>query len=112
MPGESNPIASTAASGQKMPTFNVGALAPGQSKEIPVSLKAEASGKHCNDASVATSDAGFGLFQNPDNLFFAEPFASHLRPPGCFSHTRGLSFKLVQFLGRRSNLFDHPKHFG
>jgi uncharacterized repeat protein (TIGR01451 family) len=45
-------------SGQSTLTFNVGTLAPGQSKEIPVALKAAARGKHCNDASVATSNAG------------------------------------------------------
>ncbi|MEI6085090.1 MAG: OmcB family cysteine-rich outer membrane protein [Verrucomicrobiota bacterium] len=48
----------SSATGQKTLTYNIGTLLAGQSKEIPVALKAAATGKHCNAASVATSNAG------------------------------------------------------
>ena len=45
-------------SGQSTLTFNVGELGPNETKQIPVTLKATAKGKHCNVAQVATSNAG------------------------------------------------------
>ena len=48
----------SAASGQKTLSFTVGDLAPGQAKEIPVTLKADSRGKHCNDAEAKSSNAG------------------------------------------------------
>jgi uncharacterized repeat protein (TIGR01451 family) len=48
----------SAANGQKTLSFTVGDLAPGQAKEIPVSLKADSRGKHCNDAQAKSTNAG------------------------------------------------------
>src|SRR5262245_29649873 len=45
-------------SSQRTLTFNVGELGPNQSRQIPVTLKATAKGKHCNVAQVNTSNAG------------------------------------------------------
>ena len=39
-------------------TFNVGDLAPGQSRTIPVTLKAAERGRHCNVAVATSSNAG------------------------------------------------------
>jgi uncharacterized repeat protein (TIGR01451 family) len=39
-------------------TFNVGDLAPGQSRTIPVKLKAAERGRHCNVAVATSSNAG------------------------------------------------------
>jgi uncharacterized repeat protein (TIGR01451 family) len=39
-------------------TFNVGDLAPGQSRSIPVKLKAAERGRHCNVAVATSSNAG------------------------------------------------------
>ncbi len=39
-------------------TFNVGDLAPGQSRSIPVKLKASERGRHCNVAVATSSNAG------------------------------------------------------
>jgi uncharacterized repeat protein (TIGR01451 family) len=39
-------------------TFNVGDLAPGQSRSIPVALKAAERGRHCNVAVATSSNAG------------------------------------------------------
>jgi len=39
-------------------TFNVGDLAPGQSRTIPVKLKAAERGRHCNVAVASSSNAG------------------------------------------------------
>ena len=47
----------THASGQKQVVTQVGDLAPGQSKTIPISLKAAARGKHCNEAVATSSNA-------------------------------------------------------
>jgi uncharacterized repeat protein (TIGR01451 family) len=44
------------ASGQKQLTFNVGDLAPNQSKSIPVTVKAAQRGKFCNAASAVASN--------------------------------------------------------
>ena len=44
------------ASGQNQLTFNVGDLAPNQSKSIPVTLKATERGKFCNKASAVASN--------------------------------------------------------
>jgi uncharacterized repeat protein (TIGR01451 family) len=52
------PAGMTHSSGQKTVTFNVGELAPNQSKQIPITLKATAKGKHCNTAQVSSSNAG------------------------------------------------------
>ena len=52
------PEGMTHSSGQKTITFNIGELGANQSKQIPVTLKAAAKGKHCNVAQVATSNAG------------------------------------------------------
>ena len=46
------------ASGQSKLTFNVGDLAPGQSRTIPVVLKGTKRGRHCNTASAASANAG------------------------------------------------------
>jgi len=48
----------THSSGQRTLTFNVGELGANQSRQIPVTLKATAKGKHCNVAAVTTSNAG------------------------------------------------------
>lgn len=48
----------TAAGGQKELTFTVGDLAPNQAKSIPVVLKADKRGKHCNKAVASSSNAG------------------------------------------------------
>lgn len=45
-------------SGQSTLTFNVGDLAPGQSRTIPVVLKGTKRGRHCNTASAASTNAG------------------------------------------------------
>lgn len=45
-------------SGQRALRFDVGDLGPNESKELNVTLKANAKGKHCNTASVATANAG------------------------------------------------------
>src|SRR5262249_42797693 len=45
-------------SSQRTLTFNVGELAANQSRQIPVTLKATAKGKHCNVAQVNTSNDG------------------------------------------------------
>lgn len=45
-------------SGQRQLSFTVGDLAPGQSKSIPVALKADQRGKFCNGAVAASSNAG------------------------------------------------------
>ena len=39
-------------------TFNIGDLAPGQSRTIPVKLKAAERGRHCNVAVATSSNAG------------------------------------------------------
>jgi uncharacterized repeat protein (TIGR01451 family) len=52
------PAGLSSADGKKTITYDLGTLAAGQSKQIPVTLKADATGKHCNVASVATSNAG------------------------------------------------------
>ena len=44
------------ASGQTALTFNVGDLAPGQSRVLPVVLKGTKRGKHCNGASAVASN--------------------------------------------------------
>lgn len=46
------------ASGQSKLTFNVGDLAPGQSRIIPVLLKGTKRGRVCNSAAAASSNAG------------------------------------------------------
>ena len=46
--------------GQKELSFNVGDLAPGQARSIPVTLKADKRGRICNVASVSTANAGQG----------------------------------------------------
>ncbi|KAF0170394.1 MAG: hypothetical protein FD161_4641 [Limisphaerales bacterium] len=46
------------ASGQSALTFNVGDLAPGQSRTLPVVLKGTKRGRHCNTASAASANAG------------------------------------------------------
>ena len=46
------------ASGQSKLTFNVGDLAPGQSRTIPVLLKGTKRGRQCNSAAAASSNAG------------------------------------------------------
>jgi len=48
----------THSSGDKSLTFNVGDLAPKQSRAIPVTLKAAKRGNHCNKATVKSSNAG------------------------------------------------------
>jgi uncharacterized repeat protein (TIGR01451 family) len=48
----------THASAQSTLTFNVGDLAPGQSKAISVPVKAAKRGKHCNPAVASSSNAG------------------------------------------------------
>ncbi len=48
----------THSSGDKTLTFNVGDLAPKQSRTIPVTLKAAKRGNHCNKATVKSSNAG------------------------------------------------------
>ncbi|MBI5800642.1 MAG: DUF11 domain-containing protein [Verrucomicrobia bacterium] len=45
-------------SGQSTLTFNIGDLAPGQSRTLPVVLKGTKRGRHCNTASAASSNAG------------------------------------------------------
>lgn len=45
-------------SGQGTLTFNVGELGANQTRQIPVTLKATAKGRHCNVAQVATTNAG------------------------------------------------------
>lgn len=45
-------------SGQRTLTFNVGDLAPGQSRTQTVVLKGAKRGRHCNTASVASANAG------------------------------------------------------
>jgi uncharacterized repeat protein (TIGR01451 family) len=45
-------------SGQRQLSFNVGDLAPNQSKAIPVMLRADKRGKFCNGAVAASSNAG------------------------------------------------------
>jgi uncharacterized repeat protein (TIGR01451 family) len=45
-------------SGQKTLRFDVGDLGPNETKQIPVTLKATTKGRHCNVASVTTSNAG------------------------------------------------------
>jgi uncharacterized repeat protein (TIGR01451 family) len=45
-------------SGQRALTFQVGDLAPNQSKSIPVTLKADKRGKFCNGAVAVSSNAG------------------------------------------------------
>lgn len=52
------PDGMTHESGKKTLQFNVGELKPNESKQIPVTLKAAAKGKHCNVAQVTTSNAG------------------------------------------------------
>lgn len=52
------PAGMTHSSGQKTVTFNVGELAAGASRDYSVILTAAQKGKHCNKASVATSNAG------------------------------------------------------
>jgi uncharacterized repeat protein (TIGR01451 family) len=44
-------------SGQSRLTFNVGDLAPNQSRSIPVTLKATKRGRHCNNAIATASNA-------------------------------------------------------
>ena len=44
--------------GQKQLVFNVGDLAPGQSKSIPVTLRADKRGHFCNKAMASSSNAG------------------------------------------------------
>lgn len=46
------------ASGQSTLTFNVGDLAPGQTRALPVVLKGTKRGRHCNTASAASANAG------------------------------------------------------
>lgn len=46
------------ASGQGTLTFNVGDLAPGQSRTLPVVLKGTKRGRQCNTASAASANAG------------------------------------------------------
>ena len=46
------------ASGQKELTFNVGNLAPGQARQMSVTLKANKRGKICNTATANSSNAG------------------------------------------------------
>jgi uncharacterized repeat protein (TIGR01451 family) len=46
----------SSAGGQRQLTFDVGDLAPGAAKTIPVPLKADKRGKVCNKATVASSD--------------------------------------------------------
>jgi uncharacterized repeat protein (TIGR01451 family) len=45
-------------SGQRQLSFNVGDLAPNQSRSIPVTLRADARGRVCNGAVAASSNAG------------------------------------------------------
>ncbi len=45
-------------SGKKTVTFNVGDLAPKQSRSIPVTLKADKRGNHCNKAMAKSTNAG------------------------------------------------------
>lgn len=45
-------------SGQRQLAFNVGELAPNQSRSIPVTLRADARGRVCNGAVAASSNAG------------------------------------------------------
>ncbi len=52
------PDGMTHSSGQKTLRFDVGDLGPNESKQMSVVLKAAAKGKHCNVASVTTSNAG------------------------------------------------------
>ncbi|MCX7886489.1 MAG: OmcB family cysteine-rich outer membrane protein [Verrucomicrobiae bacterium] len=47
----------SSATGQRTLTFNVGDLAPGQSKDISVPLKADRRGRHCNVAAATASNA-------------------------------------------------------
>jgi len=47
----------SSASGQKVLTFNVGDLAPGQSRDISVPLKADRRGRFCNVAAASASNA-------------------------------------------------------
>jgi len=51
------PAGLTAPNGQKTLTYNVGDLAPNQSKTIPVTLRAAQRGKHCNNAIATASNA-------------------------------------------------------
>jgi len=51
------PAGLSAASGQKVLTFNVGDLAPGQSKQIAVPLKADKRGRFCNVALAKATNA-------------------------------------------------------
>ena len=46
------------ASGQRELTFNVGDLAPGQSRTLPVVLKGTKRGRHCNAATASSANAG------------------------------------------------------
>ncbi len=48
----------THSSGNKSVTFNVGDLAPKQSRTIPVTLKAAKRGNHCNKAMAKSQNAG------------------------------------------------------
>ena len=52
------PAGLTHSSGDKTLTFNVGNLAPKQSRSIPVTLKAAQRGNHCNKAVAKSSNAG------------------------------------------------------
>ena len=48
----------SSADGQKQLVFNVGDLAPGQSKTIPVTLRADKRGHFCNKVAASSSNAG------------------------------------------------------
>lgn len=48
----------TPVGGQRRLTFNVGNMAPGESKSFPVAVRGTTRGKHCNVAAVTTGNAG------------------------------------------------------
>lgn len=52
------PAGMSAPNGEKTLTWNIGDLNPGEKREVPVTLKAAAKGKHCNKAMAKSSNGG------------------------------------------------------